>query len=249
MVVARWSCSALRPAILTCANKRSRMLSDFRYALCQLAKSPGFAAVAILTLALGIGANTAIFSVTNAVLFRALPYKDPARIVAINKVSSEFGLGGLTAGAFLDFREQSASFDQLAAYTENEFTLTGGGDAERIVAAEVSSALFPLLGVNPSLGRTFNPDEEKMGRDQVVVVSDAFWKRRTGGDPSFVGKTITLDDKVYTVVGIMPAGFQFPRKFEIWKPLALDPEQERHGEQFRLIQLIGRLKPGVSQEQ
>ena len=222
------------------------MFSDLRYALRQLAKSPGFAAVAILTLALGIGANTAIFSVTNAILFRALPYKDPARIVAVNKVSSDFGLGGLTAGAFLDFREQSKSFEQLAAYDENEFTLTGGGDAERIVAAEVSSAMFPLLGVNPSLGRTFSADEEKIGRDQVVVVSEAFWKRRTGGDRGFVGKTITLDDKVYTVVGIMPAGFQFPRRFDIWKPLALDPEEERHGKQFRMINLIGRLKPGVS---
>src|SRR4051795_8801862 len=147
------------------------MLSDFRYALRQLGKSPGFAAVAILTLALGIGANTAIFSVTNAVLFRALPYKNPARIVAVNKVSSEFGLGGLTAGAFLDFREQSGSFEQLAAYDESEFTLTGGGDAERIVASEVSSAIFPLLGINPSLGRTFTPEEEKTGRDHVVVVS------------------------------------------------------------------------------
>jgi putative ABC transport system permease protein len=223
------------------------MFSDVRYALRQLGKSPGFAIVAILTLALGIGANTAIFSVTNAVLFRALPYKDPSRIVAINKISSDFGLGGLTAGAFLDFREQSASFEQLAAYDEDEFTLTGGGsDAERIVASEVSSALFPLLGVNPSLGRTFTAEEEKIGRDQVVVVSDAFWKRRTGGDPNFVGKTITLDDKVYTVVGIMPAGFQFPRKFEIWKPLALDPEEERHGKQFRMINLIGRLRGGVS---
>ena len=225
------------------------MLFDLRYALRQLAKSPGFAAVAILTLALGIGANTAIFSVTNAVLFRALPYQDPSRIVAVNKVSSDFGLGGLTAGAFLDFREQSGNFEHLAAYDEAELTLTGSGDAERVIASEVSSALFPLLGVNPSLGRTFTVEEEKIGRDQVVVVSDSFWKRRTGADPSFVGKTITLDDKVYTVVGVMPAGFQFPRKFEIWKPLALDPEEERHGKQFRMIQLIGRLKAGVSQEQ
>ena len=222
------------------------MITDLRYAFRQLVKLPGFAAVAIGTLALGIGANTAIFSVTNAVLFRALPYKDPSRIVAINKISSEFGLGGLTAGAFLDFREQSNSFEQLAAYSESEFTLTGGGDAERIVAAEVSSALFPLLGVNPSLGRAFAAEEEKVGRDQAVVVSESFWKRRAGGDPSFVGKTITLDDKVYTVIGIMPARFQFPKKFEIWKPLALDPEQERHGEQFRLISLIGRLKTGAS---
>src|SRR6478735_11418149 len=131
------------------------MLTDLRYALRQLLKSPGFSAVAILTLALGIGANTAIFSVTYAVLFRALPYKDPGRIMAINRVSRDFGLGGLTAGAFLDFREQSSSFEQLAAYDEDESTLTGGGDAERVTCAEVSSALFPLLGIDPSLGRTF----------------------------------------------------------------------------------------------
>ena len=224
------------------------MFNDLRFALRQLLKSPGFSAVAILTLALGIGANTAIFSVTYAVLFRALPYKDPARLVAINKVESQFGLGGLTAGAFLDFREQSASFEQLAAYSEDEFTLTGGGDAERVVCAEVSSALFPLLGVNASLGRTFTSEEEQVGRDQVVVVSESFWRRRTGGDPIFVGKTITLNDKVYSVAGVMPASFQFPRRFEIWKPLALDPEEERHGKQFRMVSLIGRLKRGVSQQ-
>ena len=224
------------------------MFSDVRYALRQLAKSPGFAAVAILTLALGIGANTAIFSVTNAVLLRALPYEDPARIVAVNKVEKQFGLGGLTAGAFLDFREQSSAFEQLAAYSESEFTLTGDGDAERVVCAEVASALFPLLGVNPSLGRPFSAEEEKVGHDQVVVVSESFWKRRTGGDANFVGKTITLSDKVYTVIGVMPARFQFPRKFEIWKLLALDPEEERHGKQFRMIQLIGRLKPGIALE-
>jgi putative ABC transport system permease protein len=224
------------------------MWTDLRYALRQLLKSPAFSAVAILTLALGIGANTAIFSVTYAVLFRALPYHEPSRIMAINKVSRDFGLGGLTAGAFLDFREQSGSFEQLAAYSEDEFTLTGGGDAERVTCAEVSSALFPLLGINPSLGRTFTNEEEKPGRDQVVVVSESFWKRRAGGDPAFVGKTIALNDKVYTVVGVMPSSFQFPRNFQIWKPLALDPEEERHGKQFTLIHLVGRLKSGMTQE-
>jgi putative ABC transport system permease protein len=222
------------------------MLADLRFAFRQLLKSPGFAAVAILTLALGIGANTAIFSVTNAVLLRALPYQDPDRIVSINKLETRFGIGGLTAGAFLDFREQGTAFENLAAYSEDEFSLTGGGDAERVVCAQVSSALFPLLGVQPSLGRTFSPEEEQVGRDQVVVVSESFWQRRTGGDPGFVGKTITLSDRVYTVIGVMPARFQFPRKFEIWKPLALDPEEERHGKQFSLIHLIGRLKPGVT---
>jgi putative ABC transport system permease protein len=154
----------------------------------------------------------------------------------------------LTAGAFLDFREQSSAFQQLAAYTEDEFTLTGSGDAERVICAEVASALFPLLGVRPSLGRTFSAEEEQIGRDQVVVVSESFWKRQAGGDPNFVGRTITLNDRAYTVIGVMPARFQFPRKFEIWKPLALDPVEERHGKQFRMIQLIGRLAPGASLE-
>jgi putative ABC transport system permease protein len=224
------------------------MISDLRFAFRQLLKSPGFTAVAVLTLALGIGANTAIFSVTNAILFRALPYPEPDRIVAVNKIESQFGLGGLTAGAFLDFRDQSKAFAQLAAYSEDEFTLTGSGDAERVICAEVASALFPLLGVQPSLGRTFSAEEEQVGRDQVVVVSESFWKRRTGGDPNFIGKTITLNDRFYTVIGVMPSRFQFPRKFEIWKPLALDPVKERQGEEFRMIQLIGRLAPGASLE-
>jgi putative ABC transport system permease protein len=170
------------------------MLSDFRYALRQLAKSPGFAAVAILTLALGIGANTAIFSVTNAVLFRALPYKDPARIVAVNKVSSDFGLGGLTAGAFLDFREQSATFEHLAAYDENEFTLTGAGDPERIVSAEVSSALFPLLGVNPSLGRSFTPEEENRSVLLFTLVISIATGTLFGLAPAFSSSRLDLND-------------------------------------------------------
>ncbi|PZR72687.1 MAG: ABC transporter permease [Chthoniobacterales bacterium] len=224
------------------------MIQDLRYAFRQLIAQPGFTVVAVLALALGIGANTAIFSVTNAVLLRSLPYKNPDRIVAIEKIQAQAGIGGLTAGAYLDFRGQSAVFQNFAAYTEDEYTLTGGVDPERVLCAEVSTALFPLLGVSSSLGRPFFPEEEQPGHDQVVVVSHGFWQRWAGGDPGFVGKTITLNDRSYTVVGVMPAEFQFPRAFDIWKPLALNEEQERHGPSFRLVQLIGRLKPGISIE-
>ncbi len=224
-------------------------MNDLRFAFRQLVRQPAFTIVAVLALALGIGVNTAIFSVTNAVLLRALPYKNPDRIVAIDKVQTAEGIGGLIAGAYFDFREQSAAFQSFAAYSEDEFILTGAGEPERMLCAEVSPSLFSLLGIEPSLGRAFRPEEEKPGRDQVVVVSQGFWQRRAGSDPNFIGKTITLNDRAYTVVGIMPAQFQFPRKFEIWKPLALDPVKERHGQEFTLIQLIGRLKPGATTAQ
>jgi putative ABC transport system permease protein len=224
-------------------------MNDLRFAFRQFVRQPGFTIVAVLALALGIGVNTAIFSVTNAVLLRALPYKNPDRIVAIDKVQSEEGIGGLIAGAYLDFREQSTAFQSFAAYSEDEYILTGAGEPERMLCAQVSPSLFSLLGIEPSLGRAFRPEEEKPGHDQVVVVSQGFWQRRAGGDPHLVGKTITLNDHAYTVVGIMPAQFQFPRKFEIWMPLALDPVQERHGKQFTLISLVGRLKPAVTTAQ
>lgn len=221
-------------------------MNDLRFALRQFVRQPGFTIVAVLALALGIGVNTAIFSVTNAVLLRALPYKNPDRIVAIDKVQSEEGIGGLIAGAYFDFREQSTAFQSFAAYSEDEYILTGAGEPERMLCAQVSPSLFSLLGIEPSLGRAFRPEEEKPGHDQVVVVSQGFWQRRAGSDPHFVGKTITLNDQAYTVVGVMPAQFQFPRKFDIWMPLALDPVKERHGQQFTLITLIGRLKPRVT---
>ncbi|MEP6955412.1 MAG: ABC transporter permease, partial [Chthoniobacterales bacterium] len=224
-------------------------MNDLRFAFRQFVRQPVFTIVAILALALGIGVNTAIFSVTNAVLLRALPYKNPDRIVAIDKVQTAEGIGGLIAGAYFDFREQSTAFQSFAAYGEDEYILTGAGEPERMLCAEVSPSLFSLLGIEPSLGRAFRPEEEKPGRDQVVVVSESFWQQRAGADPNFIGKTITLNDRAYTVVGIMPAQFQFPKKFEIWKPLALDPVKERHGQQFTLIQLIGRLKPGVTTAQ
>ena len=222
------------------------MISDLRYGLRQLIKNPGFTFVAAITLALGIGANTAIFSITNAVLLRALPYQQPGQIMAINRIQTQEGMGALTAGSYFDFREQSAAFESFAIYSEEEYTLTGASEPERVLCSQVSPSLFSLLGVMPSLGRNFRPEEEQTGHDQEVIVSQRFWQRQAGGDPNFIGKTITLDDRSYTVVGIMPKGFRFPHAFDIWKPLALDPVKERHSDNFTMVHLIGRLKPHVS---
>ncbi len=223
-------------------------MNNLRFAFRQFVRQPGVTLVAVLALALGIGANTAIFSVTNAVLLRALPYKNPGAIMAIDKVQTQEGLGGLVAGSYFDFREQSKVFQSFAAYSEDEYTLTGGSEPERVLCAEVSPSLFPLLRVEPSLGRSFRTEEKEPGHDAEVIVSQQFWQRRAGGDPGFIGKTIALNDRSYTVVGIMPAGFRFPHAFDIWKPLALDPVAERHGQQFQIVQIIGRIRPEVSRE-
>ena len=221
------------------------MLSDLRYALRQLAKSPGFAAVAILTLALGIGANTAIFSVTNAILFRALPYRDPARIVAIDKVNpSEFGLGGLIAGAFLDFRDQSASF-QISPLTMKMSLSLPAAVTPNECCSEVSSALFPLLGVDPSLGRAFSADEEKTrarpGRGgESTFLETANWRRP--GIPrqdNHAGRRFTLSSASCRRVSIS----EDVRNLETARPRS---GRRAARETISDDPLIGRLKPGVS---
>jgi putative ABC transport system permease protein len=179
--------------------------------------------IAVVTLALGIGANTAIFSVINAVLLRALPFHEPERIVSVNQVSTG-GLRGIPAYEYLEWRGQNEVCEQIAAHSNDNYNLTGRGEPERISCAEVTASLFPLLGVQPLLGRVFSSDEDRPGYDQVVVVSEGFWQRRYAGDPSLIGKSITLNDRSYTVIGIMPASFRFPGDFEIWKPFALNAE-------------------------
>ncbi len=225
-----------------------RLWQDVRYATRVLMKKPGFAAVAVLTLALGIGANTAIFSVVNAVLLRPLPYRDPARIFAINKAAMGKGLPGIAAFEYFDWRDQSEAFEQIAGYSTDNFNLTGGDEPERITVARVTANLFPLLGVQPISGRVFMPEEDAPGHGQVVVVSQGFWQRRYGGDPGLIGQTITLNDKTYTVVGIMPASFRFPQTFEIWMPLALDEAAEKTGDTFSLLEIVARIKPQISIE-
>jgi putative ABC transport system permease protein len=225
------------------------LLKDIRHGLRSLLRQPAFTIVAVITLALGIGANTAIFSLVNAVLLRALPFQNPEQLVSVGTSAGQGGLPGLAGFQYLASKEKSNSFDGLAAYTDNNFNLIGNGEPERISCAQVTASLFTTLGVQPIVGRTFLPEEDRSGQNHVAVVSEGFWQRRYGRDVSLVGSTIQLDDKNYTVVGVMPSNFRFPGDFEIWLPLALDPIRETQGNFFSLVEVVGRLKPDVLVQQ
>jgi putative ABC transport system permease protein len=225
------------------------LLKDVRHGLRTLLRQPAFTVVAVITLALGIGANTAIFSLVNAVLLRALPFQNPEQLVSVGKAADAGGLPGLAGFQYLAWKDRSTTLDGVAAYTDNNFNLIGNGEPERISCAQVTASLFPMLGVKPLAGRTFLPEEDRRGQNQVAVVSEGFWQRRYGRDASLVGNSIQLDDKRYTVVGIMPSNFRFPGEFEIWLPLALDPVRETQGDFLSLVEVVGRLKPGVMVQQ
>ncbi|MCA1838224.1 MAG: ABC transporter permease, partial [Actinobacteria bacterium] len=184
---------------------------DLRYGLRMLVKNPGFTAVAVIALALGIGANTAIFSVVNTVLLRPLPYKDPERLVMVFEDSRAHGFprDTPTAANYIDWRDQNHVFESMAAIAGASFNLTGVGDPERITGYRVSASLFPMLGVSPQLGRWFTPDEDQAGANRVLIMSHRLWQRRFGGDPNIVGRALTLNGRSVTLIGIMPAGFRF----------------------------------------
>jgi putative ABC transport system permease protein len=229
---------------------------DFRYSLRRLLKSPAFTAVVILTLGLGIGANTAIFSVVNTVLLQPLAYREPDRLVTINHFYQSEALNNLEAPVsaigFRDYRDKTRSFDAVAVETGWAANLTGTGDPERVPASRVSGDYFRVLGVAPQLGRVFGRDEDEQGKNRVVVLSDGFWKRIYGGDRSAVGKTMQLNGNSYVILGIMPAGFRafFNGSADIWTPLALDPKQftsDNYTNEW--LNLTARLKPGVSAKQ
>ena len=226
---------------------------DLRYAIRGLSKNPGFAFVAIAVLALGIGANSAIFSAVNGILFRPLPYAEPQRLVMIWGNLFKTGLDeiGASAPEFKDYKEQSTVFEHLAGYTQAGFNFSGGGEPERINGAYVTADLFPLLGVAPAAGRVFAAEEDSPGHEQVVILSYSLWQRQFGADRSVLGKTLLINGKDATVVGVMPAGFQFPdREVELWKPIAFDAEDLSEGNRgSHYLRVIGRLKPSVSLEQ
>src|SRR5262249_35626328 len=187
---------------------------DLRYGMRMLMKKPGSALIVVITLALGIGANTAIFSVVNAVLLRPLPFPEPNRLVAVWNTAPQFGYSQapIAYGTFIDISEQSQVFEQLGAWElfDNNLNLSGGGEPELISSAHVTASLFPILGVKPILGRTFLPVDDKTDRPSVVVVSQGLWKRRFSSDPSVIGQELALDTRSYTVIGIMPARFTLP---------------------------------------
>jgi putative ABC transport system permease protein len=221
---------------------------DVRYAFRTLRNSPGITAVVVLTLALGIGANSAIFSVVNSVLLRPLPYRDAAALVGVaDKLPHQVQPAAFDADYFA-WRKNCKSFQEIAAYSATEYNLTGVGDAERIVAMRASFTFLHTLGVSPQLGRDFTADEDRPGSAHVVLLTDGMWRRRFSADPGVVGRTITLDGTLYTVAGVLPREFEFPsrRKAELLVPLALVNKEISHGVSLFYVGIIARLKPGVT---
>lgn len=227
-------------------------MHNLKFAFRQLLKNPGFTAVAVFTLALGIGANTAIFSVVNAVLLRPLPYPEPGQLVQLRSDWSGSPSSIIGNTSFLAVKAQSQSMARVAAYSGGEMTLTGSGPAERVVSGAVTTDFFPLLGVQPVLGRNFTQEEDTFNGPKAVILGHGLWKSRFGGDEDVLGRTITLNEQGYTVVGILPARFQYPEQFQLWIPLALGETEGtfvQHGEGMMLLKAIARLKPGVTLQQ
>jgi predicted permease len=230
-------------------------LQDLRYGARMLWKKPVFSLIAIITLALGIGANTAIFSVVNSILLRPLAYREPERLVLINHDYPQINLkASVSAFGFRHYRDNAKSFESIAAISGTNFNLTGGGEPERLSSMQVTASFFPLLGAQVARGRVFLPEEEEAGRNRVAVLSDEFWRRRFGGDPNIVNSTITLNGENYNVIGVMPRGFQFGREMgmvvDLWTPLTFAPAQlSPNSLTNEFLTVLARLKNGVTFQQ
>jgi putative ABC transport system permease protein len=231
------------------------LIKDIRYGVRGLLKHPGFTAIVVITLALGIGASTAIFSIVNSVVLRRLPYRTADRIVAIQELNPEGKRGQSTSANFLDWRAQNTVFEHLAAIKTTTTNLALSDHAERLDLAQTNANFFDVFGLTPQYGRLFTPQDEQAGHEPVVVISNALWVRRFGSDPSLVGKPITLDGRSYTVIGIAPPGFQYPDKTELWlPPLRLVPElypdqDVTQSRRMGYLAVVALLKPGVSLQQ
>ncbi|MGH6981949.1 MAG: ABC transporter permease, partial [Stellaceae bacterium] len=221
---------------------------DIRYGVRMLWKAPAFTAIAIITLALGIGANTAIFSVVNAVLLRPLPFPQSGRLVDIYHSYPNIGLNHATVSPVtLDFYLKNAkSFEAIGAYTgyRAPSNLTGSGEPQRLRSVAVTGQFFPAIGVSPMLGRPIAPADDLPGTGRVAVLSYGLWKGQFAADPSILGRNITLDGSNYDVIGVMPSSFDFPAKAQLWVPIAMTPQQWQQEVEF--LTVVGRLKPGVS---
>jgi putative ABC transport system permease protein len=225
------------------------LLQDLRYGARMLLKNPSFTVVAVITLALGIGANTAIFSVVNAVLLQPLPFTEPDRLVWVwGNIRNGGNRASVSPLDYLDYRAQNTTFEQFAATfsVPASFNLTGSGDPERLEGAVATGNFFQALGVSAALGRTFLLENEKPGRDQVVVLSHRLWQRRFGGEPSIIGKTLTLDGKSFEVIGVMPPGFKFPQRAELWAPMNFEIAAGMKQRKAHFLRPVGRLKLGVT---
>jgi putative ABC transport system permease protein len=223
---------------------------DLRYGARILRKKPGFTLIAAITLALGIGANSAMFGLIDGLLLRPLPFKDMGRLAVVSSTLPQGGpIGhfGTPPADFVDFREQQQVFEHLAAHQWAEVNLTGGAEPERVQGYRVTQNLFAALGVNALHGRTFLPEEELAGNDDVVLLSEGLWNRRFAGDKGVVGQRITLNGRGYTVVGVIPDGYEWPIRAELWMPLVMTPELKRE-RAMHSLDITGLLKPGVTIE-
>ncbi len=233
------------------------LIQDVRYGVRMLRKSPGFTAIAVLTLALGIGASTAVFSVVDTVLLRPLPYDHPGQLVTVTETLPEMGSDelGVSAGEYQDYRDRNRSFSEVASYETDGFNLTGAGQPLRVKAAKVSPSAFPLLGVAPALGRAFNEAEDRAGADHVVILSQRLWQHSYSGDPDILGKSVKLNEQPYTVIGVMPDSFRFPfdgapqsEMADLWVPFVFPANllaPQNRTQEFG-VGFIGRLKSGVT---
>ena len=232
------------------------LLQDIRYGIRMLAKNPGFTAIAILTLALGIGANTAIFSVINAELLRPLPFRDPSQLVRVASANARIHTvsGAVSYPDFADWRSQNHIFQDMAAYVDSSFALTGTAQPAHLQGASITADMFNLLGASPELGRTFLPEDDEP-HHHVVILSHGLWKERFGGDPQIIGRVITLDNSAYTVVGVMPASFQYllqreaPALWSSFSPLresTTDSPTMADQREAHFLRVIARMKPGVT---
>jgi predicted permease len=243
---------APEPVVLG-AGSKGRLLAgigqDLRYGLRTLRKNPSFTLVAVLALALGIGANTAIFSVVNGVLLRPLAYPDPDRLVMIYETTPEFSQASVAYPDFLDWRHESRSFTDMGAVRSDDFNFTGSGEPEHLSGEYVSASLFPVLGVTPFIGRSFLPEEDRQGAACAVMLSYGCWKVRMGADPNILGKVLTLNAMSCAVVGVLPRDLRFREGAQIYVPIEQYNSVElRTRESHPGISVVGRLKPGVTLE-
>jgi len=222
------------------------LLQDLGLAIRVIRRRPGTSAVIVLTLALGIGVNTMFFSGLNGMVLRPLPFEAPERLVALNEAQPKLGQSrkSVAPANLRDWQDENRVFEGIAPYVRSSFNLFTEDDPERIRGASVSASLFPLIGVQPSLGRGFSAEEDRPGGSRVALISDAVWRRRFGSDRQVLGRTLMLDDRVHEIVGVMEPGFRFPLHAQVWTPLALDPADTRRDQRF--LSALARLAPGVT---
>ncbi len=228
------------------------MMQDIKYAVRMLAKNPGFALIAILTLALGIGANTALFSVVNGVLLNPLPFVNPSRLAAIHWKTPQFDQASITYPNFLDWQRDNRTFEAMAAYREMDFSLTGYGDPQRLHGQQISAEFFPLLGIQPILGRMFRRDEDQVGAAPVALIGDGFWKSKFASSPDVIGKSLTLNDTAYTMIGVVTGRTPMfdPTVMDVYVPIGQWADPTFRDRKIGMgTQSVGKLKPGVTFQQ